>query len=111
MKTGESGWPLTEKQVAEVFAKDTLHYNLLAGKKMMICDSRDSRNEFWAEMGEEGTVMGTKQGAVYASTHVLLLPTYFQVNNAHCKWQNHSHCMAGVGQGHLDAIARYHQSP
>ena len=110
MKTGESGWPLTEKQVAEVFAKDTLHYSLLVGKKMMIYDSRDSRNEFWADMGEEGTVMGTKKGDMYASTHVLVLPSYYQVNNAHGKWQNQSHCMAGVGQRHFDTIARCHQS-
>ena len=85
MKTGESGWPLTEEQVVEVFAKGTLYYNLLAASKMVIYDSRDSRNEFWADMDEEGTVRGTKKVDVYASTHVLLLPSYYQVNNAHGK--------------------------
>ena len=34
-------------------------------------------------MDEHGTVFGTNNGDVYASTHVLLLPTYFQVNDAH----------------------------
>ena len=110
MKTGDSGWPLTEAQVLEVFAKDSLQYKLLTANKIMIYDSRDARNEFWADMGENETVMGTKDGDVYASTHILVLPTYFQVNNAHVKWQNHSQCMSGFGEGHLDTIARCEKS-
>ena len=99
-----------EEEVLKVFPKDSLHYLMLLNNKKMVFYSKDQRNEYWANFDDgdfDLPVVGTLKNDIYASTHILLLPTCFQVHHIEShKHDTHPCCLSGDGDWHIHSTER-----